>query len=67
VDSDIVLANDQGEIGVVTFGKYLTLQKNAHRGVINCLRVTDMISKVRVFKQNSSPFIEIINHNNWRR
>ena len=46
MDSDIIVGNNYGEIGLITFGKYVCLRKNAHAGMINCLKVTDMIAKV---------------------
>ena len=45
MNSDIIVGNNYGEIGLITFGKYVPLRKNAHNGLINCLRVTDMIPK----------------------
>lgn len=41
---DLVLGNSYGDIGLVTCEKYITMRKEAHKGMINCLKITDSLS-----------------------
>ena len=47
-DHDFMLGTASGAIGLLTFGKYKEIHKNAHFGQINCLKITDMLNKVVV-------------------
>ncbi len=47
MDSDIIVGNNFGDIGLVTSGKNVILKKSAHSAAINCLKATDMLAKVR--------------------
>ena len=47
-DHDFILGTASGAIGLLTFGKYKEIHKNAHAGQINCLKITDMLNKVVV-------------------
>ena len=44
VITDLVIGNSYGDIGLVTCEKYIIMKKEAHRGMINCLRITDTLS-----------------------
>ena len=43
--TDLVLGNSYGDIGLVTCEKYITMKKEAHKGMINCLKITDFLSE----------------------
>lgn len=44
VMTDLVVGNSFGDIGLVTCSKYIIMKKAAHRGMINCLRITDILT-----------------------
>ncbi len=48
VDEDFILGTENGDIGLLTFGKYKEIHPNAHEKQINCLKITDMFNKVIV-------------------
>lgn len=46
VITDLIIGNNRGEIGLVTCGKYITLKKSAHTGMINNVKITDAVYDV---------------------
>lgn len=45
VMTDLVVGNSFGDIGLVTCSKYIVMKKNAHRGMINCLKISDVLAE----------------------
>jgi WD40 repeat protein len=41
--SDLIVGTNFGDIGLITGGNYFMLRKTAHRRMINCIKVTDVI------------------------
>lgn len=44
IESDVYIGSSKGTISCYTSEKHIFLNKNAHKGIINCIRVTDMAS-----------------------
>ena len=44
ITSDIFFGTSQGEITTFSAGRHYIMNENAHKGVINCLRVSDRIN-----------------------
>lgn len=45
IESDLVVGNSLGDLGLVTRGKYINLKPQAHSKMINCIRVTDCLAE----------------------
>ena len=45
--TDLIVGNSRGDIGLVTCGKFILLKKNAHKGMVNNIKITDAIQDVR--------------------
>jgi hypothetical protein len=44
IQSDVIFGTSQGEITTYCSGKHFVLNENAHKGAINCLKVSDRIN-----------------------
>jgi WD40 repeat protein len=46
VESDLIVGTNFGDLGLVSKGNYITVKKTAHKKMINCLKVIDIINDV---------------------
>lgn len=44
--TDLIIGNSRGDIGLVTCNKFIMLKEEAHRGMINNIKITDAIHDV---------------------
>lgn len=44
--TDLIVGNSKGDLGIVTCGKFIPLEKGAHKGMINNIKITDVIHDV---------------------
>lgn len=44
IQSDILFGTSQGEITTYCAGKHFVLKDNAHKGSVNCIRVSDRLN-----------------------
>lgn len=44
--TDLIIGNNRGDVGLVTCGRYIILKKQAHKGMINTIKITDVIGEV---------------------
>jgi hypothetical protein len=44
--TDLIVGNSLGDIGLVTCGKFIILKKQAHKGMINNIKITDAVYDV---------------------
>jgi len=58
IESDIYIGSDRGTISCYTSEKHIFLVKKAHDGIINCIKVTDMIG-LRVLTCGEDAMIKI--------
>lgn len=59
--TDLIIGNSRGDIGLVTCGKFILLKKEAHKGMINNIKITDAIHDVELCD------VETHNSDHWRR
>lgn len=60
ISSDILFGTSQGEITTYCSGKHFVLNENAHRGNVNCLRVSDKLNDtVNIITGGEDGFIKI--------
>ena len=45
VMTDLVTGSSFGDIGLVTCSKYIIMKKRAHKGMINCIRISDILAE----------------------
>lgn len=45
VVTDLIVGNSKGDISLVTNGSFIPLKEKAHDGMINCLKITDVLHK----------------------
>ena len=58
--SDILFGTSQGEITTYCSGKHFVLNENAHRGPVNCIKITDRLNDVvNVITGGEDGFIKI--------
>ena len=43
IETDLIVGDNRGDIGLVTCGNYIMLKKQGHMGMINCLKITDAL------------------------
>ena len=58
IESDVYIGSSNGTISCYTSKNHLFLTKNAHEGMINCIKVTDMIG-LRVITCGEDAMIKI--------
>lgn len=46
VITDLIIGNSNGDIGLVTCGKFIVLKSAAHKGMINNIKITDAVYDV---------------------
>ena len=44
--TDLIVGNSLGDIGLVTCGKFIVLKKQAHKGMVNNIKITDAVYDV---------------------
>jgi len=60
IQSDILFGTSQGEITTYCSGKHFVLNESAHKGTVNCIRVSDKINDtVNVITGGEDGFVKI--------
>jgi WD40 repeat protein len=44
IESDVIAGNSQGDLLLITCGKYVVVRERAHARMINCLKIMEMLS-----------------------
>jgi hypothetical protein len=47
IHNDLIIGSNFGDLGLITRGNFIPVRKTAHKKMINCLLVTDVIKDVR--------------------
>jgi len=42
IESDIIAANNYGDLILVACGKYIVAKEKAHDGMINCIKISEL-------------------------
>ena len=60
IQSDVLFGTSQGELTTYCSGKHFVLNENAHKGSVNCLKVSDKITnKVNIISGGEDGMIKI--------
>lgn len=60
IQSDVLFGTSQGEITTYCSGKHFVLNENAHKGSVNCLKVSDSLNDtINVITGGEDGFIKI--------
>jgi hypothetical protein len=62
IHNDLIIGSNFGDLGLVTRGNYIPVRKTAHKKMINCLLVTDVVKDVRI--NNLSTVLDFFNFGN---
>lgn len=57
ISSDLITGNNFGDIGLVAYGRYISVKEQAHTKMINCLRVTEIYNEVIIIYYQFFQFI----------
>lgn len=58
IHNDLIIGSNFGDLGLVTRGNYIPVRKTAHKKMINCLLITDVVKDVSpIFNLQFKEFI----------
>lgn len=52
--TDLIIGNSNGDIGLVTCGKFIVLKTAAHKGMINNIKISDAVYDVGLIQSENS-------------
>lgn len=60
IESDIIAANNAGDLLLVTCGKHIVARERAHQKMINCLKIAELFKdKILVLTAGEDEFVRV--------
>lgn len=60
IQSDLICGNNSGDLSIVAHGKYIRVKEKAHKGMLNVLRITELLDdKVIIITAAEDEYVRI--------
>lgn len=60
IQSDLIVGNGNGDLSIVAHGKYIRVKEKAHKGMINVVKITELLEdKVILLTAGEDEYVRI--------